>query len=148
MSPFNFQAIQTLAIAKEDNPHVDVRDGQLILTAERNNERIMITAPLASVMPTAVKTTVKAPARPRRNKSKRKGEELPVTDPRVGENNRLAKLTESDVREIRALAIDEDYQKEFGSMHEMFHAIGKVYGVHFTTAYNIVNRRSWKHVEG
>lgn len=144
MSPFNFQAIQTLAIVKEDNPHVDVRDGQLILTAERNNERIMITAPLASVMPTAVKSTVKAPARSPRNAQK--GKSLPASDRRVGEKNPLAKLTEEDVREIRALATDSDYQKEFSSMHEMFHAIGKVYGVHFTTAYNIVNRRSWKHV--
>ncbi len=145
MSPFNFQAIQTLSIVKEDNPHVDVRDGQLILTAERNNERIMITAPLASVLPKAVKNTVKVPSRSSR--IVRKGERLPANDPRVGEKNPLAKLTEEAVREIRALATDKDYQKEFNSMNEMFHAIGKVYGVHFTTAYNIVTRRSWKHVE-
>ena len=146
MSTFNFQALQTLSISQEDNPRIDVRDGQLVLTAERNNERIMITAPLNSVMPKAVATTVKTPKqRPQHHKLK--GTSLPSSDLRVGETNRNSKLTENDVREMRALAADRDYQKEFKSSHEMYHAIGKVYKVHFTTVYNIVNRNSWKHVK-
>jgi hypothetical protein len=144
MSPFNFQAIQTLDIVKEDNPHIDVRDGQLILTAERGDARIMITAPLNSVLPKVASTNVRRPAR--RSKGALKTRSLAANDPRVGEGNVLAKLTESDVREIRALAADKDYQKEFKSPSAMYMAIGKAYKVHFTTVYNIVHRQSWKHV--
>ncbi|NBR23507.1 MAG: hypothetical protein EBU08_06995 [Micrococcales bacterium] len=145
MSPFNFQAIQTLDITKEDNPHIDVRDGQLVLTAERGNDRIMIIAPLNSVLPKVDSTTVRRPAR-RRRRSPIKNQTLPSTDPRVGEGNALSKLTETEVCEIRALAEDPDYRKEFKSPSAMYMAIGQVYKVHFTTIYNVVHRQSWKHV--
>ena len=146
MSTFNFQSIQTLAIGKEDSPHIDVRDGQLILTAERNNERIMITAPLNSVLPVASARSVSNTVR----RSSRKGRRPiynPATDCRVGERNHNAKLTPELVAEIRAVAADESFRKDFKSVHEMCHAMGEVYKVHFTTVYNILNNRSWKHIQ-
>ena len=144
MSPFNFQAVQTLSISKEDSPHIDVRDGQLILTAERNNERIMITAPLNSVLPVASARSIKAPAR--RGRPARRTVAKPATDARVGERNFNAKLTPELVAEMRAVFEDESFRKDFKSMHEMCHAMAEVYKVHFTTVYNIVNKRSWKHI--
>jgi len=146
MSPFNFQAIQTLDITKEDNPHIDVRDGQLVLTAERGHDRIMIIAPLNSVLPKVASTNVRRPAR-RRRQNPMKNQTLPATDSRVGEKSALAKLTEAEVREIRAMAADKNYRKEFKTPQAMYHALGEVYKVHFTTVYNIVHRQTWKHLD-
>jgi hypothetical protein len=58
MSPFVFQAVQTLDIGASDNPNIDVQGGKLILTATRNGDQIRITAPLNSVIPTVEATPI------------------------------------------------------------------------------------------
>jgi hypothetical protein len=53
-----------------------------------------------------------------------------------GENNATAKLTEADVRAIRALTGTGPYEE-----------IGKKFGVSYWTVRDIQKRRSWKHLE-
>lgn len=59
--------------------------------------------------------------------------------PRSGEDNHIAKLTESDVLAIRQL-------------HSMggsrLKDIGEQYGVHAVTIFDIIHRRTWAHVGG
>ena len=140
MSPFNFHAIQTLEIGPEDSPRVDVQNGRLVLTASRDGDQIMITAPIDSVMPVATKTTVKTPRRIGRSIN-------PKLNRRTGENHSLAKLTEADVRKIRSLATDPAYAKQFTSSYTMAKELSKGLNVHFTTVLKIIEGRSWRHVK-
>lgn len=140
MSPFNFHAIQTLEIGPADSPRVDVQNGRLVLTASRDGDQIMITAPIDSVMPISTKTIVKAPRKPGRRIN-------PKHNRRVGENHCLAKLTEADVRKIRTLAADPTYASNFSGLYSMSKELAKDLSVHHTTVLKIIEGRSWRHVQ-
>lgn len=149
MAPFNFSSVQSLDLNPEDNPKIDIRDNQVVITAQRGNERIMITASIPGVSSKVVATTVNTPNREPvkfRHNHPMKGAVLPADDKRTGENNALAKLTAKQVLEIRELAADPDIVKAYGNRTNFCMEIGKVYNVHFTTINNIINRTSWKHV--
>lgn len=128
--PFNFQAIQTLCITAEDRPHIDVKDGNLVLTAIRGEDQIMITAPINSVIPTAKAAAVKKPNSRMRDRKARP----------------LAKLTVDMVLEIRAKAADPSFLNKFNSINAAYTQLGKDYGVHLTTIYGIIRRHSWKNI--
>lgn len=151
MTIFDFKSVYTLDLGQDDDPSIDVRDGKLILTAKRGEEQIMITAPLNSVItpvaPVAAATQVKQPRRFNRRKNSNKGRRLDPSHPSVGENNVLAKMTEESVKEIRDLAEDTSYVNSFQSRQAMLYDLAKVYNVHWTTIWSIINRRSWKHVK-
>jgi hypothetical protein len=142
MNSFNFEPVQFLDIKSEDNPKIDVKDGMLLIHANRGNDRIVISAPLQSVLPTAsvAQTKVKRPP------AIKPGTILPPSHGAVGEKNSLSKLKEEDVREMRTLAKDFGYQSSFPSRQKMVEDLAKVYGIHWTTVYNIINHKSWKHV--
>jgi len=142
MPPFNFQPVQLLELSDSDAPTLDVQDGQIILTAQRGEEKIRITAPLRQLIPQVAATTVKAP-RP----SSLKGTQLPGGDKRVGELNGMAKLNEQSVREIRLMLSDPKFVKSFRTRHELYAELAKAYNVHPATVKNVVDNVSWKHVK-
>lgn len=138
MSPFHFQSVQSLTLSKEDKPQIDVHDGNLVLTAERSGERIVITAPLAGSVPPVAQTIVKVPGKPvkkRRNYLQNSGE-----------NHKLAKLTENQVKEIRHMADDPSLMSTYGSRSSFYQELAKIYNVHHTTIGHVVNRETWKHI--
>lgn len=135
MSPFNFQPVQLLELSQADAPSIDVQDGQLILTAQRGDERIRITAPLNQVLPQVKATQVKMPRIQR-----------PGGDKRVGENNGMAKLNEQSVREIRLMMSDPKFVKSFRSKLALLAELSKAYNVHPATVKNVIDNVSWKHV--
>ena len=141
MSPFSFHAVQTLEIGPDDCPQIDVQNGRLVLTASRGGDQIMITAPINSVIQTTSATTVKSTRRARRRRIN------PDQNYRTGENHVLAKLTEADVRKIRALAADPSYASQFTSIYTMSKEMAKGLNVHFTTVMKIIEGRSWRHVK-
>lgn len=126
--PFNFQAIQTLRITADDHPNIDVQDGNLVLTAIRGEDQIMITAPINSVMPTAKAATVKKP------------------QGQIRRARPLAKLNAERVLEIRAKAADRNFMNQFNSINAAYTQLAKDYGVHLTTIYGVIQRYSWKNI--
>ena len=145
MSPFAFRAVQTLNIGPEDQPNIDVRDGQLILTAHRDGDQIMITAPINSVLPAT--TTVKAETVSRRPIRRRPRIYRSTLNMRRGEDSPKAKLTEVQVREIKSLLHDKKYRQSYSSTHAMMVDLGNVYNVHYTTIGHILSGKTWAHVE-
>lgn len=141
MSPFNFQAVQLLELSHDDTPTLDVQDGTVILTAQRGDEQIRITAPLKNIVPQVAATAVKGRPSPRR------GMPLPGGDKRLGESNGMAKLTEESVREIRLLLSDPKFVKSFRSAKALYEKIARVYKVHPLTVKNVATNVSWKHVK-
>jgi hypothetical protein len=141
MSPFNFHAIQTLELDTSDNPNIDVQNGRLILTASRGADQIMITAPLNSVVPAAVQTTVKMPRHARRRNHSRSH-----TNHIKGEDHSLAKLTETNVRKMRTLAADDSYMSSFPSKNAAIKELAAVFNVHTTTVSKILDGKTWKHI--
>jgi len=146
MSSFNFKSIQSLEISSSDNPSIDVRDGRLIITAERDDECIVISAPLAGAIPKVATTKVKVEGRPMRKAHPLAGRRLPSSDARTGETNIHAKLTEQQVIKMRELAEDETFKKDFPSQYKVCLQLSKMFDIHHTTVNNILNRNSWKHV--
>lgn len=57
------------------------------------------------------------------------------------------KLTEADVREIRAILSSKDMMAEYGNKHRAYCDIGNGYGVSKDTIANIHMNRSWRHVK-
>jgi hypothetical protein len=142
MNPFDFKTVQHLDITAADAPSMDVKDGQIILMAERNGARIMITAPLNGIMPRVAKTTVRKPARS-------VAVSTTTSKPRPsmqGANNSLSKLNEAQVKEIRAIAADRDQRRKYGTKVAMYRDLASRYGVHTLTVKNIIDRVSWKHI--
>lgn len=138
MSPFLFQSVQSLTLSKEDKPQIDIHGGNLVLTAERAGERIVITAPLAGSVPQVAQTVVNAP---KRNARKRRNY-LHIS----GQNHKLAKLTEDQVKEIRHMADDPALMATYGSRSAFYQELAKIYNVHQTTIGHIVTRETWKHI--
>lgn len=139
MTSFNFQSIQSLEISAQDNPTIDVRDGHLVLTAERGQERIMITAPLQGIMPKVSATMVKKPNR--KGPSPLLGRSL-----HKGADNGMAKLNDDSVREIRTLLADKSFVKSYKSVTVMHKEIAKSYNVSPWAIKNVAENLSWKHV--
>ena len=144
MSPFTFQSFQALDIGSEDSPKIEYLKDGVVITAQRGNERIVITARLPVAATRVAQTVVKTPRRS--FTSKLKGRTLEVGDSRVGSMHPLSKLNEETVAEIRALASDPDTIKFHGSVYKLCIELSKVYNVHRTTINNVVERRTWKHV--
>lgn len=121
---------------------MDVRDGQIILTAKRGGASIMITAPLNGLMPKVAKTTV-------RNDQRRSIASHVIRGPRPtmqGSSNALSKLNEEQVLEIRSIASDASIQKEYKTKKGLYQAIASMYKVHPLTIKNVITRVSWKHI--
>jgi hypothetical protein len=154
MSPFTFEPVQVLDIKPEDNPQIDVKDGLILIKASRGSDRIVISAPLQSVLPATAQATVRTPLlsstrsrRYRRKPAIAPGTILPANHGAVGENSVNAKLTEAKVREMRSLANDPSYVKTFSNRQRMLCDLAEVYEIHWTTVRNILLGKSWKHIE-
>jgi len=142
MNPFDFKTVQHLDITSADSPSMDVKDGHIVLMAERGGARIMITAPLNGIMPRVAKTTVRKPARAL-------SASVATSKPRPsvqGVNNSMTKLNEAQVKEIRAVAADRDQRRKYGTKIAMYRDLASRYGVHTLTIKNIIDRVSWKHI--
>jgi hypothetical protein len=142
MNPFDFKTVQHLDITTADSPSMDVKDGQLILMAERGDARIMITAPLNGLVPQVAKTTVRNGAR-RLPASSTVRKARPALQ---GSKNKLSKLTEEQVLEIRAIANDREQRRKYGTKVAMYRDLASKYGLHVLTVQNVINRVSWKHI--
>lgn len=144
MSPFNFLSVQSLELSNEDNPTVRIENNFLTLTATRGSEQIQITTPIK--FSSVVQNTVTTPVR-KRNYSSRVGVPIPGGDKRSGEKNKMAKLTDSAVREIRMILADDGMVNKYPSKNALYHDIAKAYGVHMYTIKNVADNVSWKHVK-
>lgn len=141
MTYFTFKPIQTLVLSKDDNPRLAVKDGVLTITATKEGETLLISAPMPMVASTpVVKTTVKNQTTGK-IQQRRHGSHLPS-----GEQHPLSKLTEKEVREIRAMAADASIRNSYSSHNKFLVELGRMYKVHFTTIAHIINRVTWKHI--
>jgi len=139
MTSFNFRPVQILELNSEDSPRIDVQEGTIILTAERNGEQIRITAPLQNILPQATATVVRRPSR--------LGKPVKGGEKRAGELNGMARLTTDKVREMRLLLSNEKFVKSFASSHEMYKKLAETYNVHPGTVRNVATFQSWKSVK-
>jgi len=139
MPSFNFRPVHLLELNDADSPSIDVQEGHLILTAERDGEQIRITAPLKNVLPQVEATKVRKPHRSPRF--------IPGGEKRAGELNGMAKLTDAEVREMRLLLADQKLISSFPSKHALYLELAKTYKVHFATVRSIAHNQSWKHVK-
>jgi len=146
MNHFAFQSIQSLRITEEDKPTIDVTDGQLVLTATRGENKIMITAPLDKIIPRPTQTTVNSTPTIGRTYRRTKGRMMPITCKNVGENNSNAKLNVAKVKEIKLLLSDTTFIDSYPSRTAVHKELGKCYEVNSSCIYQIDNNLTWKHV--
>jgi len=146
MNHFAFQSIQSLQITEEDKPTIDVTDGQLVLTATRGENKIMITAPLDKIIPRPIQTTVNSNFKIGKAYKRTKGKMMPTTCKNVGENNSNAKLNVAKVKEIKMLLSDSSFLDSYPSKTAVYKELGKCYKVNSSCIYQIDNNLTWKHV--
>jgi hypothetical protein len=148
MSPFNFRSVQSLELSSEDKPTVRIENDFLVLTATRGDEQIQITAPVSFSMP--VTTTVTAPNRADRRLVRKPSSRIGIPvrggEKRAGELNKMAKLTDAAVREIKMILADPGMVKKYKNRHALYQDIAKAYGVHHATIKNVATNISWKHI--
>ncbi|ULP48612.1 hypothetical protein [Mycolicibacter virginiensis] len=109
------------------------------MTAPRRSSRAVVRRTALGV-PYAAPTPVPNPARPAGVEpapQPRSGQDGPPEPTRVRAPDRRAKLTEDDVREIRA-----DYAAERWCIKDL----ADIYGVTQPTMSAVVHRRTWRHV--
>lgn len=141
MTTFQFKAVQLLQLREADNPTVQIEDGTLTISADRDGDQILITTPVSSTF--KLPKQVATPVAIRKVQSKRRY--WSRNSPR-GEDHAKAKLKEQDIREMRAMFRDTQYRNSFSNMHALYLDIAKAYNVHYTTVYKIVKGQSWRHV--
>lgn len=146
MNHFAFQSIQSLQITEEDKPNIDVTDGQLVLTATRGGNKIMITAPLDKIIPRPMQTTVNANPTIGRTYKRARGRMMPTTCKNVGKNNSNAKLSVAKVKEIKLLLSDNNFINSYPSKTAMHRELARCYEVNASCIYQIDNNLTWKHV--
>jgi len=147
MKPLEFREIRKLEICDEHDPTYTIRGGNIVLTATSDNTEYELVFPSATLrtmlmQPKATKVANQGMRRhqPRRRMDVKEG------DRRIGEKSHKAKLTEADVREIRAMAKDKGYMAGFGSKYAAMLDLSKTYKIHVTQIYKIVNNQAWKTV--
>lgn len=146
MKPLEFREIRKLEISDEHAPTYSLRGGNIVVTARSENTEYELVFPcgaIRSMFGQAKATKVSTPQLQRRKPLNR---QIKPGDRRVGENSHKAKLTEADVREIRAMAVDKGYIASFGSKYAAMLDLSRIYKIHVTQVYKIVNRQSWKTV--
>lgn len=146
MSTFQFKAVQLLQLGESDNPTIQLEDGTLTISANRDGDQILITTPVPSTFELTKQISQPMPEKRVVKTSRRKNRYWDRNAPR-GEDHVKSKLKEQDIREMRALFRDEKYRKGFGSLYAMYIDIAKAYDVHYTTVYKIVHGQSWRHVK-
>lgn len=82
----------------------------------------------------------------RSNKSSQSGTKKPRKYP-PDHGPFVRKLTESKVREIKALLADKSFMREFKSEYKAHKELGSVYDVHYMTIKLIANGTTWKHIK-
>lgn len=147
MKPLEFREIRKLEICDEHEPTYTIRGGNIVLTATSDNTEYELVFPSATLramllQPKATKITTQNIGRHKTRRNVR----IKAGDRRVGENSHKAKLTEADVREIRAMAKDKAYMAGFGSKYAAMMDLSKTYKIHVTQIYKIVNNQAWKTV--
>lgn len=146
MSIFSFQSVKTLKLSVEDNPHIEIKEDQLYLSAERGGESILISVPAEAMLPITSKiqkTKVKVPSKT----IKSRVENVTGLHYSVGSDNKMAKLTEENVRDIRTLLNDKDFVNSYRNVTQMYKDVAKSYKVSAWAIKNVAENISWKHVK-
>lgn len=146
-SPFQLKQIQMLHIKPEHNPRVEINNDLMVVKATIDQVETIITVPVGSLINNKdLKPEAKAkprkivPFTPKRNYTTSIGKN------RTGELNGMAKLKESQVREIRQMLGDEGCTSSYGSKTEMYIDLAKAYSVSPSCIMLIDTKRTWKHV--
>ena len=146
MNHFAFQSVQTLRlqITSEDKPRIEVKDDVLYLSAQRDGETVIISVPADALLPITSKvarTEVKISAEGTGKKIGSRGLHYSV-----GSANKMAKLTEQNVKDIRELLADEAFVAGYKSINKMYTDLANTYNVSTWAIQNIAHKISWKHV--
>ena len=146
-SPFQLKQVQMLHIKPEHNPQVEINNDLMVVKATIDEVETIITVPVGSLINNKdLRPELKAKPRrivppiPKRNYTTSIGKN------RMGELNGMAKLNESQVREIRQMLSDKGYTSSYGSKTEMYIDLAKAYNVSHSCIMLIDTKRTWKHV--
>ena len=146
-SPFQLKQIQMLHIKPEHRPQVEINKDLMVVKATIDQVETIITVPVDSLINNK-DLKPEAKAKPRRVVPliPKRSYTTSIGKNRIGELNGMAKLKESQVREILQMLSDENYTSSYNSKTEMYIDLAKVYNVSHSCIMLIDNKRTWKHV--
>ena len=146
-SPFQLKQIQMLHIKPEHSPQIEINNDLMVVKATIDQVETIITVPVDSLINNK-DLKPEAKAKPRRVVPliPKRSYTTSIGKNRIGELNGMAKLKESQVREILQMLSDENYTSSYNSKTEMYIDLAKVYNVSHSCIMLIDNKRTWKHV--
>lgn len=136
-----------LHIKPEHNPQVEINNDLMVVKATIDEVETIITVPVGSLINNK-DSNPEVKAKPRRivPPTPKRNYTTSIGKNRIGELNGMAKLKESQVREIRQMLGDEGCTSSYDNKTEMYVDLAKAYNVSPSCIMLIDTKRTWKHV--
>lgn len=139
------ELLNQIDVANPDHVSVITRSGRITISVKKDGAEVMVGFPIKDqVFNTTPRPPLQQPA-PKLMAVKETVVSMGKrTKPVRFHNN---KLTEADVREIKAMLCDDGIMSKFRSKHQAHIEIGKAYKVSSDAIANISSGRAWAHIK-
>lgn len=138
------ESLSQLDIQNPDHVSVITREGKVTISVMKDGTSVTIGLPIRQVINTTPRPTLQQNGEMALVKKIVTGDSPRRTKPEAFSN---AKLSESDVREIKGILSTPSLMKEFRSLNRAYIDIGKAYDVSQHTISNIHKGKAWAHVK-
>jgi hypothetical protein len=138
------EAISQLDIQNPDHVSVITREGKVTISVIKDGTSVTLGLPIRQVLNATPRSALQQDGEMALVKKITSGESSRRIKPAAFCN---AKLSESDVREIKGVLATPSIMKEFKSTNRAYIEIGKAYGVSQHTISNIHKGKAWSHVK-
>lgn len=143
------EALSQLDITNPDHVSVITRDGKMTVSVTKDGAAVTVSLPVRTTFNTNPPTPLQqAPELPpyKALVSKETTRSYPLRRARMVPNPN-SKLTEAQVREIKAILADPDIMSKFRGTTHAYNEIGKAYKISGCAVSHIARGISWKHVK-
>jgi len=138
------ELLSQLDVASPDHVSVITRAGKVMISVKKDGAEVTVGFPIKDqVFNTTPRPPLQQPAPKLMAVIETKGNARKRTKPAQLQN---CKLTEADVREIKAMLSDHGIMSKFRSKHQAHIEIGKAYKVSHHAIANIANGKAWLNI--
>ncbi|NBR24442.1 MAG: hypothetical protein EBU08_11865 [Micrococcales bacterium] len=143
-TPIHMELLSQLDVANPDHVSVITRAGKVTISVKKDGAEVTVGFPIkGQVFNMTPRPPLQQPAPKLMAVKESQGNVKARIKPVQFHNN---KLTESDVREIKAMLGDHGIMSKFNSRHQAYIEIGKAYKVSLHAIANIAKGKAWSQV--
>lgn len=143
------EALSQLDVSNPDHVSVITRDGKMTVSIRKAGSAVTVSMPIQNVFDTTPVTPTQGAPELQPYKAmvtKQVSKDQLLSRPRLVPNPN-SKLTEVQVREIKAILADPEIMGKFRGTTHAYNEIGKAYKISGCAVSHIARGISWKHVK-